>query len=661
MGLLRRVTKQTARIHCHADPLRLLLLATVQTMMALRSLTYTFRFVGHAALPVIVCAASALASALPGALETGLEVTIKPFEGRSPLTARVIQVGEQQTEPVGGSAMTPLLTLRAHIEVIDQSSSRLHLLGRTIIVDGSTRAPATMSSIADLKIGQWIKAKIDTLESGQWHAQRIETTDIEPRTKIEGTIVATWPDSISVGGLVVHVPGNVRLDRGALTPSERIFSDLLTPQDPRQPVPWFSQGWLWSRGKIGVNQRIENDFSVGDSAADHYREAEPSLRLELTARGPAGMSAFLKLRSRTTLVWENAPLRKRPHEAAVELYEGYVLWRDILAMPVALQIGRQDFDEYREWIFDDQLDAIRAYAYPFYPITVEAAYINSLDNSPENKFRTLSDYLLHIHGRPVPSTELGVYRLWRTDDDARGREPVWTGVRWRGSYFGVRPWVDLAWLRGWDKGRRFDASAYDVGTTISKQLGSHRISATVASAHSTGNDDDPKATGIDRQFRQTGYEDNTGAYDGVTSFQYYGEVFDPELANLDILTIGAGATLAERASVDVVYHRYNQSEYAEGVSRDLEGTDLTLYDYGGRGIDPDNNRPVKELFPYQKVGWELDVIVGLVRVFGLLDIKWVTGFFVPEDALSPPFWEQLPFRPKKRTSYLNQLSIEYRF
>lgn len=86
-----------------------------------------------------------------------------------------------------------------------------------------------------------------------------------------------------------------------------------------------------------------------------------------------------------------------------------------------------------------------------------------------------------------------------------------------------------------------------------------------------------------------------------------------------------------------------------------------MYDYSGRGTDPDNGRPVEELFPYKRVGWELDVIVGLARVFGALDIKWVTGFFVPEDALSPPFWEQLPFRPRKRTAYLNQLSLEYRF
>ena len=613
------------------------------------------------AFTALIGTAGVQAMPLRQGLDVGCHVTIKPLEDRVPVTARVIQISDQSDAPADGSTTSPILTLRARIESIDSSLSQIVILGRSVAVDRKTRAPASMTGVSELSHGQWIKLKIDTLESGQWYAQRIETKGVESRSKIEGRIVSDWGDSVSIGGLVVYVPENVRIDKGVLTTSERLFSDLITPQDPKQPAPWFSRGWLWSRGKIGISQRIENDFSVGDSAADHYREAEPALRLDLTARGPAGVSAFLKLRSRNTFVWENAPLRKRPYEHAVDVYEGYLLWRDILKLPIAVQVGRQDFDEYREWLFDAQLDAVRAYAYPFYPITVEAAYINSLDDSPGNKFRTLSDYLFHIHGRLTPSTELGLYRLWRTDKDIRGQEPIWTGVRWRGSYFGVKPWADLAWLRGWDKGRRFEASAYDVGATLTKKLGSRRVSMTVSSARATGNDDNPKATGVDHQFRQTGYEDNTGIYDGVVSFQYYGEIFDPELANLDILTLGGGITLSSSASIDVVYHRYHQTEHAPYVvKRDLESTDLTVYDYGGRNFD-DRGRPIKELFPYQKVGWELDAVIGVVRAFGILDIKWVVGYFVPQDAIHDPFWDQLPFKPKKRDAFLNQLSLEYRF
>lgn len=626
--------------------------------------TVAMGYTGAAALCIF--AATALFSA-PGAfartndLAVGIAVSVKPFEDVVPLTARVVQTTREAGVEDQQSGAGTIVTIRGQIGAVDKEKSSFSIAGRSVAVDGSTRAPAQMQSVSDLEGGQWIKVKIDTLESGEWHAERIEISGIEKRTKIEGTISRIWPDSMSIGGLTIRMPANVRVEDHALTPSERLFSELVTPRDPSQPVPWLVTDRLWSRGKIGVNQRIENDFSIGDSAADHYRESQPHVRLEFVGRGPAGTSAFLKMRSRNTFVLENAPLRRRPREAGIQLYEGYFLWRDVAGAPVALQVGRQDFDEYREWMFDAQLDAVRAYVYPLYPIVGEFAYINSLDNAADNKFRTVEDYLIHIHGRPVPSTELAVYRLWRTDRDARGREPIWTGVRWRGHYLGAKPWVDLAWLRGWDKGRRFEASAYDVGATLTKKLGSRRVSMTISSARGTGNDDNPKATGVDHQFRQTGYEDNTGIYNGVVSLQYYGEIFDPELANLDILTVGSGLSLSSAASLDVVYHRYRQTENATTVVRDLEATDLTLYDYGGRGIDPGNGRPVREMFFYPKVGWEIDVVLGLIRMFGIVDLKWVTGFFVPGDALSDPFWEQLPFKPRKRTAFLNQLNLEYRF
>lgn len=611
---------------------------------------------------VLVCwPALATHASLRQDLTPGASVVIKIFEGQTPLTARVVQVSPAEIDSDQEDIAASLLSLRCQIDRVDAVSSSIWIFGKRTVVDKATRVPSSINSLNDLQRGQWIKIKVDTVGAGQWHAQRIEVNGIEKQTKINGVMERVWPDSLALAGLVIRLRENTRVEDHTRTPSERLFSDVVFPEDPREPAPWLNAGWFWSRGKIGVNQRIENDYSIGDSTGDRYRESEPHARMEFVARGPVGLSGFLKLRSRNCFVLENAPLRRRPRETAIHLYEGYVLWRDIAGLPLAAQVGRQDFDEYREWLFDAQLDAIRGYFYPLNPMVAEAAYINSLDDSPDNKYRTLRDYLIHLHGRPFPSTELGAYRLWRTDTDIRGREPIWTGLRWRGSYLGVHPWADIAWLRGWDKGRRFRASAYDIGATVSRPLWSRRVSFTIANARATGNDQNPKITGIDEEFRQTGYEDNTGLYDGVTSFQYYGEVFDPELANLDIFTLGGGIAFSPAASVDIVYHRYHQVEHSDAVLRDLESSDLTLHDYGGRGIDPDNGRPIRQLFFYRRVGWELDVIIGLVRVFGVVDVKWVTGYFMPQDALSPPFWEQLSFKPRKHSAFLNQISLEYRF
>lgn len=597
-------------------------------------------------------------------LTPGEYVEITPLREGPSLRAAKIQMTSPEESP--SDREPEVIVLRSPIEEVDSGAARLRVLGAWFQISNRTKVSSEITGISDFREGEWIKLTARALPNGSWEAERIRTQKIPHRRKLEGTITAVWPagsavDSISLGGFIVHCPANTRVLEGPDGPSERIFRKVLDPRRGDDPAPWLYREGLWSRGKAGVIQRWENDYTIGDSASDNYSGVEPQFKLEFAAIGPSGLSAFAKFRSRTESIVNDAPLRDRHKEPAVHVYEAFALWRDIAGAPVAIQAGRQDFDEYREWLFDAQLDALRLYAYPLYPVVAEAAYINSLDDSPENKFRTTEDFLLHVHGRLFDGAEAAAYRLWRTDSGPRGQEPIWTGLRFRGTNSPLRPWVDIAWLRGWDKGRRFRAQAVDLGTTVVQRLAGLTMSATVGYANASGNDHNPKETGINEEFRQTGYEDNTGTFAGVTSLQYYGEVFDPELSNMSILTLGAGCRPSGSLSIDVIYHTFQQSEYSEAVPREIQGTDLTVYDNGGRGIDPSNGRPVTDLFPYKDIGWELDVVTGLTGLFGFMNVKWVFGYFSPGDALRPPYWDLFPFKPKEQSAVLNQLNLEWRF
>ena len=617
-----------------------------------------------AALVLHLCSIPAQASSDPAAeLQVGRWVEVRPSGEPGRIQADQITIDSGVT--VADRAAEEIV-LRGQIEFVDEDASEIGILGQRIVVNARTRVPSTIAQVGDLRQGQWVKVTARAQADGSWQAERIRTDESHERAKIEGLIADRWPqsgrpDSISLSNLVILVYGNTRINDHRLANSERLFRDMLEPRDPDDPAPWLARTHYWSRGKAGVIQRFENEYTIGDSASDHYREAEPFLKMEFAALGPAGLSAFLKLRARAESVLNDAPLRHRNREPVITLYEGFALWRDIAALPIALQVGRQDFEDNREWLFDDQLDAVRWYAYPLYPVTAEFAYVNSLDDSQDNKFRTNHDYLILVHGSVLGSDEVSLYRFWRTDHGTRGREPVWTGLHYHGNGSLFSPWLDAAWLRGWDKGRRFRANAIDLGATITIPVRAIEWSLTAGYAHGSGNTQNPKVTGINEQFEQTGYEDNTGQFNGVTSFQYYGEVFDPELANLDILTLGFGVRPRENISIDMIFHRYQQAEYSEDVRRELVATDLTVFDLGGRGIDPANGRPVADLFPYRDVGTGVDAVLGINRVFGVLDIKYVLGFFSPGDALSPPFWSELPFKPEKRTAVLSRLGAEWRF
>ena len=121
-----------------------------------------------------------------------------------------------------------------------------------------------------------------------------------------------------------------------------------------------------------------------------------------------------------------------------------------------------------------------------------------------------------------------------------------------------------------------------------------------------GSGDD--GSGTDTTFRQSGLHGNSDRFGGVTSLHYYGEVLDPELSNLAILTFGVGFRPTRRSSVDLVYHRYAQHRRQD----DLRDVSIDA--------DPDGRS--------RFIGDEIDLIIGIKEIENI-DIELVGGIFLP--------------------------------
>ncbi len=110
----------------------------------------------------------------------------------------------------------------------------------------------------------------------------------------------------------------------------------------------------------------------------------------------------------------------------------------------------------------------------------------------------------------------------------------------------------------------------------------------------------------DRGFRQTGLEDNSHKFRGVQSFRSYGELLDPELSNLQILTAALGVRFFAKSSLDIVYHHYRQAEAAPFL-RDV-----------GFKRDPDGR--------HRSIGQEIDLVIG-IKEFRIFELKLVGAIF----------------------------------
>lgn len=143
---------------------------------------------------------------------------------------------------------------------------------------------------------------------------------------------------------------------------------------------------------------------------------------------------------------------------------------------------------------------------------------------------------------------------------------------------------------------------------------------TVTLGYARGSGDANRKDDVDRNFRQTGFEDNQAKFGGVTKFKYYGELFAPELRNLHIFTVGLGVRPSKRSSIDIVVHRYRQDELSDKLK--------------GAGIDADPLGLSRDL------GGEIDLILGY-REIKDLRLELMVGYFAPGnafDASTDPAW-----------------------
>jgi alginate production protein len=273
-------------------------------------------------------------------------------------------------------------------------------------------------------------------------------------------------------------------------------------------------------------------------------------------------------------------------------------------------IGRQGFADERKWLYDEELDAVRL-RYGRGPWTVELSVsrdgLTRRDLLRDNDQARIDNYVLHAFYTPRESLALEGYVILRDNRDARRQRPVFLGVRAAGEPVeDLDYWLELAFAGGQRGRQTIRGWAIDAGATYEWQVGP-KPGLTLGVAFGSGDRD--RRDSLDGSFRQTGLQKNEGDFGGATDFKYYGEILDPELSNLLILTAGVGVRPSDRVSLDLVYHYYLQQQASSALR-----TERLAAEPSGRS---------------RRLGSEVDLILGLAEILGRIEAKVVAGYFIP--------------------------------
>lgn len=397
----------------------------------------------------------------------------------------------------------------------------------------------------------------------------------------------------------------------ALGPTARLFATVLglalIAADARAEEPLFIPNWV-----AETSAELERDFDLDADEPDRVVGAEVMLRLGLTLLPGRDVSGYMELEAPIQREWEED---ERPEtERILRLNQAFLRLR-APSLDAEARVGRWLFRDAREWLIDENLDGVRlTFAPDNWAVELLAGRVNALQRDLLDR-GTRGDRVWELAAlaerEVADDLVVGGYAFAQIEDQDERDRPLHLGLRARGLTFpdtalaGLGFWADAGVVRGRADGRTLRGWGFDVGVVHSFDDLPARPRLQLGYAFGSGGDG---PDGPDRAFRQTGLHSNEAERGSIAKYKYYGEALDPELSNLGVLTVGAGASFGENVTLDLVYHRYRKHR-ARGELRDI-----------ALSADPD--------LPFRAVGEGLDLVLGL-RPARNVEVEAAIGLFRP--------------------------------
>jgi alginate production protein len=378
------------------------------------------------------------------------------------------------------------------------------------------------------------------------------------------------------------------------TPEERRAARGLPPEANIPLAPGLSFG-----AKIEIESELRSNLDLSSRDADTLLLAVPELSLALSLDPSPRFQAFVDIAFSGELTAFAGGVRL-DLLAELELVEAFVWFKQVAGRRLSVQIGRQQFRDDREWLYDEELDAVRVrYGADRFDVELSISRNGLVQKdllADECDGDRINNYLVYAGYRLTDRIDIGAYLFVRDDRSSDRESSIFLGVRSRGELIRrLDHWLELAYVTGRDGSRRISGTGFDVGLTYELD---RPLRPSLTAGYAFGS----------RNFRQTGLQDNEGRFNGVTRFRYYGELFDPELSNFLILTHGIGIRPTRRTSVNLVHHYYFQPRASSFI---LDAA-----------IDADPSGRSRDL------GHEIDGIFGY-RIRRNMDMILTLGWFIP--------------------------------
>src|SRR5262249_20714234 len=262
--------------------------------------------------------------------------------------------------------------LRGGIEAVHIAHHSITLLGLSILVPPDTvsgNPDSTKVSLEHLAAGMCVEVSCSVKDTGEWVAKRIRTQLVKPSDKLKGTLTRVAvdgapPDTVEVSGFKVVLGADTDFNRqvGGGADIRDVLQRDMAAASARDALLGHASAdgrlllRLQMRGQLAVARELDLSPHVGTNG----EATSPELRAALTGYFGPHVRTRAQLRAKGQLYLQSQ--LGSVNSSAVQMLEANVLAKDLFGRGLAIQVGRQDLDEPREWIFNQYQDAVRVAA-----------------------------------------------------------------------------------------------------------------------------------------------------------------------------------------------------------------------------------------------------------------------------------------------------------
>ena len=410
-------------------------------------------------------------------------------------------------------------------------------------------------------------------------------------------------------------------------------------------------------GELEAAGRSQSNFNLDGGARDYRLRAFPEAKLELTYLPGDKLYAFVQAKAFLESELADAD-GSNESQAGLSLNQAWLFTPNIFGTNFSLQLGRQQFQDRREWWWDDELEAVRLH----YSSERLSGFIAAAEKlwsgdtleplKPEERdlFRIMgnANYLLARRKRidlfflkqndHSPAYAIGQI-IRDGEEDGRDSDLTWVGARYRGRHkvdtlgkFYLN--ADIAYLFGDQTRYAFSSSgddmlivnnqidekirAWGIDTSISWEV-PIELEPYISFGFARGSGDRNLSGGRSTDFQQTGLQGNNGKFRGISRFRLYGETLRPALSNLQILTASLGVPIGENIWAETIFHDYTQIAARDEIASARLKRDPT-------GLDRNVGQEIDFIlsFEYDR-RWEFEFSAGAFRAgqaFGEAKGEW---------------------------------------